>query len=104
MIVEPVPAVIPAPPPPVVTFDSPSAWAHILAVLRGQKPTGEVLVARTLPALTMDDLTPYHWVQEDGKMRLRKGAPPAVIKSAAADFANGHGTLNDFLDSIGVPK
>lgn len=67
--------------------------------------TSEVLVARTLPVSGPDDLTPYHWVRDDdGRLSLRKGPPPVVVKQAAVALADGRASLNDFLDIIGVPK
>lgn len=52
----------------------------------------------------IEDFAPYHFVEEDGKLRLRRGAPPAAVKAAAAEFAQGHADLNTFLDRIGVPS
>lgn len=65
----------------------------------------EILLPRTLPVRTIDDYAPYHFVTNDaGDLSLRQGAPPKAVKAAAADFAEGRATLNDFLDRVGVPK
>lgn len=73
---------------------------------RATDPTErEVLVPRTLPVRSIDDLAPYHWVRtEDGRLSLRKGPPPKQVKAAIAEYATGGGSLNDMLDKIGVPK
>ena len=65
----------------------------------------EVLLPRTLPVRSINDLAPYHWVRnEKGNLSLRKGAPPKVVKAAIADLANGQGSLDDMLTRIGVPQ
>lgn len=102
----PVASVIPRPPSPVNHLGSVSMWANVSTALRQQRrsPVVEVMLPRTLPVETMDDVVPYHFVEADGKVTLRKGAPPQAVKGAAADFANGDLDLNGFLDRIGVPK
>lgn len=65
----------------------------------------EMLLPNTVPVRSIDDLTPYHFAtDDDGKRVLRKGAPPQVVTLAAADFASGTTTLNEFLDRVGVKK
>lgn len=54
--------------------------------------------------LRLDDYGSYHWVAVDGHYSLRKGAPPKIVQQAAAGLLDGDGSLNDFLDRIGVPK
>ena len=73
---------------------------------RAADPTErEVLVPRTLPARTIDDFAVYHWARtEDGRLSLRKGAPPKQVMAAIAEYATGGGSLNDMLDKIGVAK
>lgn len=105
-IVVPQAAIIPLPPAPVNNVGSVTVWDNVAKSLRlgRRQPVVEVLFPRTLPVQTLDDLTPYHFIESDGAMALRKGAPPRAVKGAAADFAAGNLDLNGFLDRIGVPK
>lgn len=87
----------------------------------------EVLIPHTLPRCPLDgvfvdevvgtriryrdkaprwlaDCTPYHFVQGERGLTLRKGAPPKAVKEAAAMLANGSLDVGGFLDRIGVPK
>lgn len=104
-IAAPVPAAIPKPPPPG-RGESVSMWSSVgEAVRRGRRsPVVEVLLPRTLPVVTMDDLVPYHFIERPEGLTFRKGAPPKAVAGAAADFASGALDLNGFLDRIGVPK
>lgn len=64
-----------------------------------------IMLPRTIPARSAGDLAPYHFVTgESGAYSLRRGAPPAAVAAAARAVRDGGGTLNDLLDSIGVPK
>lgn len=103
---QPIPAVIPRPPRPDVTIESTSLWASVAAAMRTRRPSPvtEVMLPRTLPVLTMDDVTPYHLTRTNTGLSLRKGAPPKVVSAAAAEFADGKVGLEAFLDRIGVPK
>lgn len=108
MIVEPYPsAILNKPLPPTVGItQSLSMWSTVGQALRSHRRPNviEVMLPRTLPVLSESDLAPHHIIDVDGHLSLRKGAPPQVVKGAAADFAEGRLDLNDFLDRIGVPK
>lgn len=107
IIEAPVPAILRKPPSPTSGVDgSVTMWASVgEAMRRGRRsPVVEVMLPRTLPVLTMDDLMPYHFIEQPDGLSLRKGAPPKAVAGAAADFAEGHLDLNGFLDRIGVPR
>lgn len=107
MIVEPYPAAVSNPQSPTVGVgQSLSMWGTVSAALRGHRDaTPEILLPRTLPVLAQNDVTPYHWVEnESGNLSLRKGAPPKAVREAVVALGNGETTVNEFLDRIGVPQ